>query len=116
MAQHLPHLESLSLNIVDFEGRLWPADQKYDKAWMGWVPAMMKIKVAKLEVSLNGCDSIRSPTSDGRGFWDEDEAAQERFLGVLKRGMLRDGPSEEDTGTTTVDSDDLMTWSDDEFA
>ena len=88
------------------------ADQKYDRMWMGWVPAMMKIKVTKLEVILER-ERFRHLTDEVR---DQIEAAEKRLLGVLKRGMLRDGPSEEKTGTTIVDSDDQLTWSDDESA
>ena len=113
MAQNLPRLESLSLKIVDFEGRLLRADKKYDKWCMRWVLAMMEIKVAKVEVMLEISDAIHYFTSDSSGVWAQIEAAEERLLGVLKRGMLRDGSSEE-TGTAAIDHDDLLTSGDEE--
>ena len=114
MAQHLPRLESLSLKIVDFEGRLLRADKKYDKWWMGWIPAMMGIKVAKLEVTLEISDAIHYFTSDSSGVWAQIEAAEERLLGVLKKGMLKDGSSEETS--IDIDNDDILTSSDDDIA
>lgn len=114
MAQNLPCLESLSLKIVDFEGRLLRADKKYDKWCMRWVLAMMEVKVAKLEVTLEISDAIHYFTSDSSGVWAQIEAAEERLLGVLKRGMLRDGSSEEETGTAVIDHEDLLTSGDDD--
>lgn len=116
MAQQLTGLESLSLKIVDFEGRLLRADKKYEKWWMGWIPAMMEIKVANLEVTLEISDAIHYFTSDSSGVWAQIEAAEERLLGVLKTGMLKGGSSEEGKGTAVVDNDDILTSSDEDGA
>ena len=90
IAEFLPHLESLSLKVMDFEGRLLRIDKSYNNKRMRWILALMKIKdLRKLEVQLEISDAIHYFTSDSSGVWDQIDAAEARLLAILEPKMLR---------------------------
>lgn len=86
LAEHLPQLESLSLRVVDFEGRLLDADKPYTRRWMGWLPALMKVRnLRRLHVVLD--NDLPGTDTDTL---DKLNAAKSRLRGILKPKMLRE--------------------------
>ncbi|KAG7006598.1 calcium channel YVC1 [Physcia stellaris] len=91
IAANLPHLESLILTVMDFEGMLLGVDEKYKKKWMKWVPALMQIRNLKtLDVQIEISETIHYFAIDGDAIFDLLGAAEEKLLAVLRPKMLRE--------------------------
>lgn len=91
IADNLPHLESLILTVMDFEGILLGVDEKYKKKWMKWVPALMQIRNLKtLDVQIEISETIHYFAIDGNEIWDLLDAAEKKLLAVLQPKMLRE--------------------------